>query len=234
MERKRFKKLVEKGEIAREKRNYKTALNAFNEAMLISGKNNQWADFVEVVGHCIVIDKHFWQTTKDKGFLELTRSDVELGLRLCKIKKLPDRYLAVSQLRMGDVLLNEKKFKESVLWYRKAVSSLAKTPKNAGYGEYLTHLGKGLALANKKKEAERVILKALKLIKKDKNVRPFHRLVLKSGALAWLALAIKDKDPQRSNRLFKEAYQMCKELKARYKMPMRLKQFNMIKKEHGL
>ncbi|OGZ31874.1 MAG: hypothetical protein A2V69_00450 [Candidatus Portnoybacteria bacterium RBG_13_40_8] len=231
MQKSEFKNLITKGEIAREKKDYKTALACFDEAMLVSGKHNLWANFIEALGHKIVIDKHFWWETKDKGFLELMRADVELGLGISKLKKLPPRYLAVFQLRMGDVLTEEKNFKESVKWYLWAVRSLKGTPKNAGYGEYLGHYGKGLVLANKEKKAKNVLLKSLNLIRKDKNLRHFHRLILESGVISWLALAIKKEDSRKSEELFSEAFAMGRELKNKYKMSMRLKQMEVMKKE---
>lgn len=233
MAKSKFKNLITKGEIAREKKDYKTALAALDEAMLISGEQNQWADFVEALGHKIVIDKNFWWTTGDRGFLEQMRKNVELGLEISKMKKLPGRYHAVFQLRMGDVLVDEKKYKESVLWYRKSVKSLTGLPKNAGYGEYLGHLGRGLVLA-KEKEAEKVLMTALKLVRQDKKVRPFHRLILESAIISSLALFFKKKNPERSQRLFKEALAIGRELKTKYKMPMRLKQLEIMKKEFKL
>lgn len=233
MQKSKFKNLITKGEIAREKKNYKTALACFDEAMLISGKDGQWDDYVEAVGHKTVIDKNFWWITSDKGFLEQMRSNVELGLRISMMKKLPSRYLAVFQLRMGDVLVEEKKYKESVEWYRRSVRSLAGTSKNAGYGEYTGHLGRGLVLA-KKKGAERILLRALKLIQKDRKVRPFHRLILESAVIGSLALFYKNKNSQKSKEFFNQAFSMGKELKEKYKMPMRLKQLEIMKKEFRL
>ena len=226
-----FKNLIQKGELAREKGNYKTALVCFDEAMLTAGQENRWADFVETIGHKVVIDKHFWQTTKDRGFLELMRTDIELGLRMCEIKKLPKRYLAVFQLRMGDILVIEKRFKDSVLWFRRAVKSLTGTPKNSGYSEYLRHLGAGLALAGQKGQAEKTLLESLKLLKRDKKVRRFQSLNLEISVISWLSFAIKNKNPEKSNELVVRAGFLAKELKDKYKMPMRLKQLAIMKKE---
>lgn len=234
MQKSKFKNLITKGEIAREKQDYKIALACFDEAMLISGKQKRWADFAEALGHKIVIDKNFWQTTKDRGFLELMRADVELGLNISKMKKLPGRYSAVFQLRMGDVLLQDKNFKKSVPWFRQALKSLAGTPKNAGYSEYLRHLAEGLILAGKENEAEKILSRSLKLLQKDKNVRPFHRLNLELAVIACLALAIRKKDLKRSKELLNKAFSMAKELKDKYKMPMRLKQLQIMKKEFKL
>jgi len=233
MQKNKFKMLIKKGEIAREKKDYKTALACFDEAMLISGKRGQWNNYLEVLGHKIVIDKHFWCMTKDKGFLEQMRKNVELGLEIAKTKKLPARYHAVFQLRMGDVLLEEKKYKKAVFWYQKAVKSLADTSKNASYGEYLGHLGRAMVLANKK-GAEKILFQALNLVQKDKTVRPFHRLVLESAIIASLALFFKKTNPKESQRLFNKAILMAKELKTKYNMPMRLKQLEIMKKEFGL
>jgi tetratricopeptide (TPR) repeat protein len=234
MKKTKFKKLITKGEIAGERKDYKTALACFDEAVLISGAQRRWDNFVEALGHKIVIDKHFWQTTKDKGFLELMRGDIELGLKLSKMKKLPSRYLAVFQLRMGDILLQEKKFKESVPWFRQALKSLARTPKNAGYSEYLRHLGEGLILAGKEKEAKRNLRRSLRLLQKDRNVRPFHRSNLELAVIAWLALAVRKKDFKESKELFNQATSMARKLRDKYKMPMRLKQLELMKKEFGL
>lgn len=231
MAKSKIKNLIKKGEIAREKKDYKLALSTFDEAMLAGGKQNRWADFVEALGHRIVIDKHFWWMTKDEGFLEVMRADVELGLKICSLKKLSGRYHAVFQLRMGDVLVDESKSKESVLWYRRAVKSLVGTPKNAGYGEYLAHLGKGLILVDKSKEAKRILLQALNYIQRDKSIRPFHRLILESGTISWLALALKSENPQQSQELFRKALAMGKELKNKYQMPMRLTQLEIMKKQ---
>lgn len=233
MRKSEFKNLITKGEIAREKKDYKTALACFDEAMLVSGKYNLWVNFLEALGHNIVIDKHFWWTTKDNGFLELMRADVGLGLKIAKMKKLPGRYLAVFQLRMGDVLVDEKKFAEAVEWYRKSVRSLAGLSKNAGYGEYLGHLGRGLVLA-KKKEAEKVLLRALNFIQKDKDIRPFHRLILESAVIVSLSLYHKKKNPKKSKELFNKAFVMARNLDEKYKMPMRLKQLEIMKKEFEL
>lgn len=234
MAKSKFKELITKGEIAREKKDYRIALAYFDEAMLISGKDKRWADFAEALGHKVVIDKNFWQTTKDKGFLELMRADIKLGLSISKMKKLPGRYSALFQLRMGDVLLQEKKFKKSVPWFRQALRSLAGTPKNAGYSEYLRHLAEGLILTDKKKEAKRILSRSLRLLRGDRNVRPFHRLNLEVAIIAWLALAIRKEDSKKSKELFNRAVSMAKELRDRYKMPMRLKQLQMMKKEFKL
>lgn len=234
MRKSEFKKLITKGEIAREKKDYKTALACFDEAMLISGTQRRWDDFVEALGHKIVIDKNFWQTTKDKGFLESMWADVELGLRISKMKKLPGRYRAVFQLRMGDILLQEKKFKKSVPWFRQALKSLAGTPKNAGYSEYLRHLAEGLILAGKEREAKKNLRRSLRLLQKDRNVRPFHRLNLELAIIACLALAIRKEDPKKSKELFNQAVSMAKKLRDKYKMPMRLKQLEIMKKEFRL
>lgn len=234
MEKSKFRNLIRKGEIAREKQDYKTALTCFDEVMLISGKENRWADFAEALGQKIIIDKNFWQMTKDKGFLELMRAEVELGLKISRIKKLPSRYLAVFQLRMGDILRDEKKFKNSVLWFRKALKSLTGTPKNAGYSEYLRHLGAGLVLTGEKNQGKKILFRSLKLLREDKNICRFHRLNLELAIVAWLALAIKKEDPQKSRELFNRAFSMAKELKDKYKMPMRLRQLQLRKKEFGL
>ena len=234
MTKSKFKNLIEKGEISREKQDYKVALACFDEAMLISGKQRHWADFIEALGHKIVIDKNFWQITKDKGFLELMRADVGLGLSISRMKKLPGRYSAVFQLRMGDVLLQEKKFKKSVPWFRQALRSLAETPKNAGYSEYLRHLAEGLILMGKKKEAKKILLRSLRMLQKDTSVRPFHRLNLELAIIACLALAIKKENPKKSKELFSKAFTMANELKDKYKMPMRLKQLETMKKEFKL
>lgn len=233
MQKSKFKNLITKGEIAREKRDYKTALACFWEAMLISGKQKNWADYVEALGHIIVIDKHFWWETKDQGFLEQMRSHVKLGLEMCKIKHLPKTHLAVFQLRASNIFLEEKNFKRAVLWSHRAVKSLAEISKNAGYAEYLGHWGTALVLAGEER-AERVLLRALKLMRQDEDVRPFHRLVLESRILASLSLFYKEKNPKKSKELFNEALVMSRELRDKYKMPMRLKQLGIMKKEFKL
>lgn len=67
--------------------------------------------------------------------------------------------------------------------------------------------------------------------KTDKDVRPFHRLILESGAISYLAVAVNDKDHQRAKNLFDQAILMSKELKNKYHMTMRSKQLKLVKKE---
>lgn len=234
MQKSEFKKLIEKGETAREQKDYTAALVCFYEAMFDAEKREHWRDFVEALGHKIVVTKHRWWETKEEVVLAWMRRQVHLGLDTCKMKKLPGRYLAVFQLRAGDVFMAEENFKAAATWYGRAVKSLSGTPENAGYGEYLGHWGRALIFTKSRKRAKKILLRALELIRDDKDVRPFHRLILESAVLASLALFYKEEDSGKSKKLFAEALYMAKKLKKEHNMPMRLKQLQIMKKEYGL
>lgn len=227
-----FRQLIEKGELARERANYDKACFYLEKALVLSAKQRKWTDFTEALAHQLLIDKIFYQKTKDQAFLKIMESKADLGLKIAKLKKLAKTYQAVFKLRKGDVYFLKKDFSKAASCYRRSVKLLENLEQNYSYGEYLYHLGQTLFFLKKKQEAKNILLKSLRLIEKDKSIRPFHSLNLRSKVMAWLALSLREKE--KSKKLFTQALALAQELKKKYKMPARLEQLKDLKRKYRM
>lgn len=216
-----FKKIIEKGEIAREEENYSLALKCFDEAALQAGKENKWQYVIEIIGHRTIIFIHHYWKTHDPSFLELMLGEIKAGLEIAKKKKISAEIYAPLLLRWGDYYRRQGKAKEAVPYYAKALRAIGNKNK-ARHAEFLGFYGEALALSGNR-DGLRKLQQALSVIEKDKSLRPFHKLTVRCGInLRFVDCYLKHKEIGLANKHLDEAEKDALVLAEKYKQNVRL------------
>ena len=225
-----IEKLIEKGELAREQGKFAVAQAYFDQVIFLAGQKRQWKYAIDAMGHQLIILKHLYNQNRDKNFLELMLSVIVVGLKISRREKLPLSVQAPLILRWGDYYLLQKKYKESLRYYAKAMRVVGIKEKGV-YAEYMGFYGHALVMSGKK-IGFKYLEKAVRMIKGDKTLRPFHRLSVLCGLhlrTAEAAQTVQDDDlVQDSLNAAKEAATW---LDKKYKQPMRLTMYRKVVKE---
>ncbi|MBI3952512.1 MAG: hypothetical protein HY336_00985 [Candidatus Doudnabacteria bacterium] len=222
-------KLIDKGELAREKGQNEKALSVLDKAVFVASQKKNYPSLLQALAHKLLVWKHLYLKTKDPAFLELMKSDAEAGLAIAKEKKVSKEFQAVFLLRIGHYYQYVSKYKEAVKFTKQAVN-LIDEKKSGKYAEYLGHNGLSLTLSGQK-QGLAILRKSLEIIKKAKNLRPFHKLVIHTGILMRLAISLnKFNKKSEAKDMLASAEKLAMILAKKYKMPFRLFQLNEIKK----
>jgi tetratricopeptide (TPR) repeat protein len=217
-----YNKLIEEAEITREQGKMDKSLALLSEAIIEAGRNNDWDSVLAALGQRIITYLHLYQETGDKNFLELFWADTQGGLKIARRTKASGENKAPLMLRIGQYhgLMGDHLTASS---YHTAALNLLPRKKDGRFAEYLGFKGVELALAGNKKGLTD-LEEALRIIETDTELRPFHKLVIKSGILLRIAEAKYKFKDKTWNDALDDAFDIAETLSRKHKMKMRLYQ----------
>ena len=224
----KLKILKQQGEIASERGQQDKALSCLDRALVMALKGKDYAGAINVLGHHLHIYKVLFQETGDKNFMEMFYSDVLAGLRLAEKNNIRGQAKSVMLLRAGDLLYVYERLSQkqpnSMHWRLRELNKTSKQPAGT-HAEYIGHWAVALAQIGKLKFALTTFDQAFELLKRDSELRPFHRLIIESGILLRRAEAygaFKRKNDAEKDLL--QAKEVSSRLKRKFGMGARLKQ----------
>ncbi|HYE22208.1 MAG TPA: hypothetical protein VD998_01315 [Verrucomicrobiae bacterium] len=233
MEPSKYQLRLEEGEKAREQEDYALALKSFDQAIIEGVELDDPILILNALAQKLLVYKHMFQKTTNPVYNLLMLGDAQTGLKIAEEKKVTGQPKAVMLLRSGDYFFWKKDYATAQTLYEEAVLNVDQEKKGE-YAEYLSHLGICQALNGNKTGLEN-LNKALTLASEDNTLRPFHKLVIVSGIHMRLAMANKKfGDTDKAIKEYETATTMAEELASVHKMPMRLKQLEIVAKELGI
>ena len=225
-------KLIQKGELSREKEQIHEAFAYLTEAMVEAAKIGDYTGVCECLAHRLVVYLHLWQQTEKKIFLDLTRMDARQGLAICETYRIDDSVRGTFHLRLGTYYREKGDLENAAEEYRKAVKLVEKGKDKIKYAEFLGHYAE-IVLLNGDKKGLGYFGRAIELVEKAKGVRPFHKLIILSGMYGRMARAhFHNKEKLEGKTALAKATELAKELAIKHKMKVRLKQIQKISKEY--
>lgn len=185
-------------EIAREQDKHLDALKLIEEAIIGYQKENNTRGFTKALQSRVLIYKHLFLLTKDKGFATLARKDAEASLEIAQEKNLSD-ILSSCYFRVGEIATIEEDFDKAIEYYSKALEFYEGT--KAEEGDYRYHLGTVLYIHGEKEEGKKAMLRGLREIQDNRNqVDSFVANVWESGCYMRLAEVLREDEPEKAKK----------------------------------
>jgi tetratricopeptide (TPR) repeat protein len=224
-----LKKLIEKGEIAREQNDFQTALAAFETVLIESIKVSNYSTAINVLGHRLLVFDKLYKQTGNVAFLELMFMDTQIGIRLAEKNHIHGQPLAVMQMREAEYYLDTKDFSLAEKNYQKAFDELSSDPAvtNEEKAEYLGHLAESVIYQGETDRAELLFKKSHELLQKhSEQLRGFHKLIIQSGLLMRQCYGLfLNHQVDKAQALLLEMEPLVLELKNAHNMDSRYKQW---------
>lgn len=223
------KKLIEQGELARERDDFETALVCFDKAIIASIKDSDYAAAINALGHHLLIYDHLYEQTSNPAFLEMMYMDAQTGLRLTEKNNIHGQPLALMQMRTAEYFLDIKEYAQAEEKYQEAFDELSADPNatNEEKAEYLGHLAEAIIYGGDVDRAEPLFRKAHELLEQSSDkLRDFHKLIIESGLLMREAHGLYLNDQAgKAKSLLVKVEPLVTELKGVHNMDARYKQF---------
>ncbi len=181
-----LQKLIEKGEMARERDDLETALVSFDKAIIEALKSSNYETAVNVLGHRLLLFDKLYKQTNNPAFLEMMYMDAQTGLRLAEKNNLHGQPLALMQMRTAEYYLDTKDFVQAESGYQKAYDELNRDlhVTKEEKAEYLGHLAEAVICSGDIQRAEKLFMEACELLEEHSNkLRDFHKLIIQTGLL---------------------------------------------------
>ncbi len=225
----KFKKLIEQGEIVRERNDFETALVCFDKAIIEALKTSDYAAAINGLGHHLLVYNRMYKQTNNPAFLEMMYMDAQTGLRLAEKNNIHGQPLALVQMRTAEYSLDVKDYTQAEEKYQEAFDELSSDPvaTNEEKAEYLGHLAEAIIYGGDVDRAEPLFRKAHELLEQSSDkLRDFHKLIIESGLLMREAHGLYLNDQAgKAKSLLVKVEPLVTELKGVHNMDARYKQF---------
>lgn len=227
-----FEEYIKQGEMATEHQQHPEAMQAYTMAILTAANNKNYEQVVQALGQRLIIYKHKWQLSGDAVFLELLKGDADTGTAIVEKYSLEGHSKAVMLLRSGDYFYENKNYSEAANNYANAVDNLPEG--DIAQPEFLGHLGVALCLSGDNGGLEKLNT-ALNLAEADRNLRPFHKIIIISGIQMRLAESeYAFGNIEKAKEHLEIAFQLGKELESEHNIGMRTVQIKNLKDKLNL
>jgi tetratricopeptide (TPR) repeat protein len=226
-----FHELIEKGEIARERKNYDRALLCFDLAINRASDNHDLFSVIEALGHRLLIYKHKFKKKRNRLFLELMLKDAEACLAIASKMKLPKEVNKVGYLRIGDYHYLTGAYTKAVTCYKKAISCIPKNKTNE-IAEYQSHYGLALVKTKRIDQGLKNLFESLVTLRKSNSLTGFRRLTIESGILMRLSEGSRFAGNHAfADDYLEEAKQLAEVLETKHKMSNRLEEIEEMERD---
>lgn len=225
----KLEKLIEQGELARERDDVESALVCFDKAIIEALKASDYAEAINALGHHLLVYDRLYKQTHNSAFLEMMYMDAQTGLRLAEKNNIHGQPLALMQMRTAEYFLDNKDFTQAEEKYQTAFDELSSDPvvTNEEKAEYLGHLAEAVIYGGDIDRSEPLFREAHELLSQSsEQLRDFHRLIIESGLLMREAHGLYLNDQQdKAKALLMQIEPLAIKLKDVHNMDSRYKQF---------